>query len=110
MPPQRRRSPAKRIRAVLSRWGLTTASAGGTISSAETVLCPDHLVVVRHHNGHAQLLWPRRTCSRAAMPLSQVSNGVNAVFLRLADDGLVDAVAIPDALRNLIVHMTAAPA
>ena len=52
-------------------------------------------MMVRHNNGHAKSSLARRTCSRAAMPLSQVTMVVNAVFLRLADDGLVDARSHP---------------
>ena len=66
-------------------------------------------MMVRHNNGHAKLFGQAHLL-QGRNAIITGNNGVNAVFLRLADDGLVDAVAIPDALRNLIVHMTAAPA
>ena len=73
------------------------------------ILRPDHFVVICHDDGHAKLFGQTHLFqSRNAVIAG--NDGVNPVFLCLADNGFVDAVAIPDTLRDLVVHMAATPA
>ena len=72
------------------------------------ILIPYHLMVICHNDCHAQFFGQMHLLQgRNAVVAGD--NGIDSFFLRLADDGFVDAIAIPDALRDLVVHVCTAP-
>ena len=72
------------------------------------ILIPYHLMVICHNDCHAQLFGQTHLLQgRNAVVAGD--NGIDSVFLRLADNRFVDAIAIPDALRDLVIHGCTAP-
>ena len=65
-------------------------------------------MVIGHNHRHAKFFCQLDLFQRRNAVVTG-DNGVDAVFLRLLDDGFVDPVPVADALRNLVIDLPAAP-